>query len=416
MLIENIKNTVLQNSLPRLNETSTGDIAFQEKLISEILEFTLSESILDKMATVIPMSTPSMKFFSKKAYYAGSPTAKFDNQKVIKLQTLTPFNVGDIVTSGGFSAKITYQEENKILVEITAGTISIGNTLTSGAKNAVVKNIYSSAIALKKMFRSYSGPVLTADGEVLKPREINYKVKDTTLTAKTKKIKSVLTREAITDIRNQYGENAVTTIAQILAGEIRLEVQQEIFDYLRAISVECGDLVVTDRLGETDLIYAYSIIYTKLAKEIANISKRTGRDMVGFTIMSHQTIAALSASGALDLSKGGSNAQAGDKKNSDFIGKALGYINVIKSDYQDDEEVIVGYFAGNDTPGDAGLIFSPYTLNVVFEVNPDTGEENVIVYYRYAYSVNPFDEGTGINDSDYFSRYTVDFSQVQQLV
>jgi hypothetical protein len=415
---------VLENSKKaiQLSESSVGDISFQEQLLDKVIQYTYNNSILDKISSIVPLDGPIGKVYVQTANYAGnSKTAKENNTKVIKLTSTCPWTVGARIKKDGNNpeiATVRFVELNKVLLEfdVPGETFAVGDSITDGNNKETVKDVFSSRIAIKKVFNTYSGPFLTSDGEKLVPREINHSIRALTLTTQTRKIKSVLTREVIKDIQAQFGmENAVEIIAKTLAEEINNEVEQELFDYLRAIAREGGDLVVSDRDGSTDLIYAYTIIYTKIVKELADISKRTGRNIVGFAIASHRTVAALSASGALDLSKGGKTEQENVVTDTDYIGKALGYIDIIKSNYQDDEEVIVGFNAGKFKT-DSGLIFSPYNLTITTATNPETGEENLVVFYRYAFGRNPFDEGTGLNDSDFFCRFTVDYSQVKQVI
>lgn len=76
-------------------------------------------------------------------------------------------------------------------------------------------------------------------------------------------------------------------------------------------------------------------------------------------------------------------------------------------------DVIIGYKSKTDVLGDAGIIYSPYSIIPYYATDPETGNETLFTMIRYNFSRNILDNGTGTADSDYFRKFTVDFTNVK---
>lgn len=407
MNIEQLSNTIKANSVINEN-TESGDIAQAPSFVGKLIHQTYSKSILSKITSIIPLKAPVGYVYSMLAYYAGkSEDNDYYHSKVLFLSANYAGTLDTNITlSNGAVITVEYAEDKHILVKVVSGTVVSGATFSGITINAV----YSSKIAVKKLFEKYS----MVDTETKEPNRVNIEVKREFVETQTRKLKSVITQEAVQDIQSQYGENAEDVLADIMSSEVALEMDKEIIDYMRSIATIKSDLVLTNS-SIADLTYAYLSIASRINKELLGMSAKHGKNITGFVVTSNAVIAGLISAGLMAFGESGNLDNQILTDNDNTIGIMQQYVTVVQDKFATEDYVLVGWKQHGDgtngKDGNAGVIFSPYNIAVTEWNDPETGKINKMVLNRYGYVRNAYDEGGDIN-SDFFSTFNVDFSNL----
>lgn len=412
-IVEKISN----NSKILGEATQSADIATTPLFIDKLLRQTFANTILPQITSVIPLKSSQGYIFSLQSYYKGNGSliADFQNTKVLKFDSSQPFSKDDVITYTGGTAKVLYVEDFQILIELISGSLPTNNiTATCGANHSVIAQVLPSNLLIKKIFSNYSQLKSTADGEVLTEiNEIGHTVLKKLITTKTRKIKTSFTKEVIQDFQNMFGEDFESIVIDILSRELIEEVENEIFSYMSSIAVPTPDQVLNNQNGANPNYYVLSDITTRIFKEIANISETSGRNLDCFVITSSQVISMLASTGNLAWGKSGDITKQSKTRNSNYIGIALGVIDIFQNDFTTNpNEIIIGYKSKTDTIGDAGIIYTPYLFHPYFAIDPETGKETLFIMYRYNYTTNLIDNFTEGGKSDYFRKFNIDVTQV----
>jgi hypothetical protein len=159
--------------------------------------------------------------------------------------------------------------------------------------------------------------------------------------------------------------------------------------------------------GSVDVAYAMNAISTRINKEALELSKKHGKNFTGFIVTSGEIIAGLISSGAMTFAESGNMNIQIITDNDNRAGKMSQYLDVVQDKYADENYVLVGWKEKID--GNAGVIFSPYSLTTHEWLEPESGKVVTMIMNRYGYVRNAFDEGDAIS-SDFFSTFNVDFS------
>ena len=411
-MINNTVDTLIINSI--INESVAGDVATSPAFIGELLRQTFATSILPQITSVMPLTKPEGYIYTLQSYYQ-QENVHFDSVVYITLNTANAYVQDTEVSWNTGTGKIIYVEDSQYLLELITGTKPVNTTtITDGTTSTTVTEVLKPTTFIKKIFANYSKPNTTSSAEYDNNiNELGHTLKRQSIVAKTRKIKTTITKEVIQDFQAQFGESAQDIILEILQREITEEIENEIFNYMDSIALDTAPLMLTDLSGTNTLSLVYSDITTRIFKEIAQISKRTGRNLDCFIITSSEVIAALAASGALTWAKSGSMGEQSAKINSNYIGVAMGVLDVFQNDFPSNgNEVIVGYKSKVNNMGDAGIIYTPYMVMPYYSIDPETAQETLYVMVRYNFTRNLLDSGTATGDSDYFTKFNVDFTNV----
>lgn len=419
--INNIVDRLSDNAKVILESTNTGDMATTPLFIDKLLKQTFANTILPQITSLIPLKASQGYIFSLQSYYKGngsSLSANFENTKVLSFNTANSFVIDDIITYSGGSAKVLYVEPTQILIEVISGTNPVNNIVVSkGAYNITVATVLPSNLLIKKIFSQYSQPKNTNDSEsmITEVNEIGHTVIKKLITTKTRKLKTSFTKEVLQDFQNMFGESFEDLVIDILSKEIIEEVENEIFNYMSSIAVPTNELVFSNNPIESGSpnFYMLSDITTRIFKEIANISSTSGRNLDCFVITSSQVISMLASTGNLAWGKSGDISSQKTTRNSNYIGIALGAIDIFQNDFTSNpNEIIVGYKSKTEVIGDAGIIYTPYLFHPYFAIDPENGKETLFIMYRYNYTTNLLDNFTS-GGSDYFRKFNINIDGLQ---
>lgn len=379
-----------------LETTQSADIAQFNPILIPMLRRIAPSLISTEMFGVQPLTAPTGLVYCMRALYAGTEAdpVKRPTSQIVVLNDATAFAVnGKIASEGGVTGDIVFKEGNALLVKITSNSgedrfaagDNVDNAASYSAAETTVKSQTSNEALYKHVFKTWTGPVTTAQGEVLGTdmKEIGVTVERTSATAKTRKMKASFTREMAEDLQAQHGMDAVSLFTQIGSEEIILELNREAIDYADAKSVLGGVSTwnYTNADGRWE-VEKYQNLAAKISRTSRDIAKATRRGQGNWMIVDTATLTALEMSGRLDTT-------GVDPVMSSFAGIFNGYIKVFVDLFQDNTQVIMGYKGLNET--DAGVFYSPYVpLQITSGVTQEGDQPRLFFRMRYALTDNPF--------------------------
>lgn len=302
---------------------------------------------------------------------------------------------------------VEHSEDNKILVRIASGYFEPNQTIGT----ATILDVITNRNYIRRTFKNYSGPLITADGENLTNiPEISHELIGRTLEVKTRKLKSKVSQEVMEDLRNMYGEDFQKEVLENeFASEIIQSIDNEVISYLKSIATPVSDVVLKNSLGMQSGIAALSEdIYANLYKLTIDIMRNTKRKK-NFFVLADAATTALLLNSPLHAKP------REDKKNTYYMGEVGGLFDLYMDPYSIDHYVLVGYKSENSELGDAGLIFAPYMNTIHESVDSDTGKSVFFNTMRYDYISHPQDTTTGVSDSIFFKMFNIDMSDIPNL-
>lgn len=191
-------------------------------------------------------------------------------------------------------------------------------------------------------------------------QEAGLAIESTTITAKTRKLKSRWSLEAAQDLKNMHGLDIESEIVSMLQYEVGAEIDREIVNRMRALcTVGNGNLstVFVNSLSGTWEQEKFRALYTRIVKEAGQIAITSRRGPGNFIIASTNVITALDAVGNFLLSPTNSSPMElapGIAK----VGSIEGRFDVYRDTFAVNDYALVGY--KGPSPADAGIIYSPY--------------------------------------------------------
>jgi hypothetical protein len=390
-----------------LNETNSGDIGQFPEMIKPLLYKVYTESLVSELADIQQLTSPTGRIFTLFSNYGGQDADELNaaNSSVLVVSNGVGYAVDQVITTTTGNGTIVYLEGNNFLVKINSGYFTKTQTLDTTA--ITVDDVISNRNYVRKVFKNYSGPFTTANGEINLPLNIDHEVRGSTIEVKTRKIKSKVTQEVIQDIKAQFGEDLSK---DILANEFGSEMIQaidiEIINYLKTIATPISDVVLANSYAITggSLGDVGADIYANIYKLTVDIMRNTKRRKNFFVIADAATVGLMMASPLFIKPEGSST-------NSYFMGRVGGSYNLYLDPYSTDNYVLVGYKNENsDEMGDSGLIFAPYMSTIWDTTEPETGKAIFFQAIRYGYTANPQDTTTGNADSIFFKMFNVNIS------
>lgn len=413
-----IMKTLLENQARYMVEDSTslsGDVATFTKILVPAVRRIFPALFAKELVSVQPLSTPTGYVYAQRFFYKGSTTTPLtETMKVATFDTLAggTIDVGDVLASGGTVKYVEVHPDGVSGSMVVDGgtTVAGADSTDAGATTFVVTGVYSSQSAYKQILHNYSGPFSTADGEQLGDamNQVGFKIDKTTVTAKSRKLKSEYTVELIQDLLSQHGMNAETELLNLLQFEIQADIDREILAKVIADAKLSADVTVNSLDGRWEA-EKFAIIYTKILKLCEDIAIDTKRGSGNVGVFSPGVIAALSLTGKLKFSSIdlGNDATMGHPVNVAFVGTLDNGLKVYRDSFATEDYMLIGY--KGLTAADAGMFFAPYTpLQVQRAVNPVNLQPVIGLMSRYGLVENPLVEPSEGNP--YYRYATVDFT------
>jgi hypothetical protein len=393
-----------------LNETVTSDIAPFTSLLSDIIYKTYSKSLVGDIADVKPLTTPVGKIGTLYSVFTANVDLNTDkrNIKVLKIDNTNGYSIGDTISTSTGSAKILFMEsEGDLLIELISGHFN--NAQVTNENSANVISVITNRTYASRIFESYSNPT-TGTNEHLNPRELSFEMKFNNIETVSRKLKSVLTSEAIDDLRNTYGvEIANQFIIKEFASEIIYEIDMEVINYMKKIATPAPDLILTNSYGlQGDIMAVGNDIYANVFKNAMQIAKDTKR-IQNFFVLGDAASLALLMTNPLHVSP------ETEKNNVYYMGKLGEQYSLYLDPFATENYILIGYTNKYSEIGDSGLIYAPYSINTVEVPNSESGISNFHHIIRYGYTSHPQDTGTGEADSIFFRMFKVDMTDIRNL-
>lgn len=405
----NFLMSISENVNQSLNETVSADIAQFPNLISKIISKVYSKSLVGEIADIQPLTGPVGKVATVFSGYGGRPTSdvKLSNSIVVKVLDSTGFTVGGNIITSSASGVIEYIENNNMLVKMTMGHFSKGDftlgtitTITGTSSN----RFYASGV-----FKNYTLPNNSESSDI---NQMNTEIKLFTIEAKSRKMKAIISKEAITDMVKMYGVDITEDLlSDEFANEMIQEIDSEIIYYLRSIATSADDLVLANSLGmQSGLMDIANDIIRNIYHCAQQISSDTKRRQNFFIVADPKTIGLMMIS-PLQVQTDQSN------DNIYYKGRVGNLYELYMDPFADpdDNYCIVGYSNGFKGTGDSGLIYAPYINQIIEAEEYDTGKSIFFNLVRYGYTRHPQDTGTSINDSIFFKTFNIDMSGIKHL-
>jgi hypothetical protein len=270
--------------------------------------------------------------------------------------------------------------------------------------------------------------------------EMTFSIDQTSVEAKLKALKARYTHELAHDLRQIHGLDAETELANLLSGELNVEINREIVDTVfdqaiatGANSVTDADYVHASTIGGYDFfdyegVWALSGVYdiaasgdsqgrweqehykniigqiNRVAHEVA---LGTRRGLGNFVITTPSIAAALDMASALNTSEQARGGQplTNDNIGVTYAGRLLNRYDVYVDPYRATNDVLVGYKGSNSY--DAGYFYCPYVpLTMMKAQGEDDFQPRIGFKTRYGMKHNPFT--TGVADQNwYFRKFAV---------
>lgn len=384
------------------NATGAAVANFDPVLIKMVRRSMPQLMAFDLMG-VQPMSAPTGSIFAMRARYASQTGAE------------AGFNEANSGFSGaGTQAGDTSGFPKGFFVPDDAGTAGVDES------DPAVSTSYGTGMSTAAM------EALGVDNGTAW-NEMAFSIERVDVSAKGRKLKAKFSRELQYDLKNVHGLDAETELGNILAEEIRAEIDREC---LRTINVaaKVGAQKATkaglfDMTADSDgrwLVERFKGLLFQLEIEANAVAKATRRGKANRVICSSNVASALNMAGVLEYNPALAANLNVDEASATFAGVLLGRYQVFVDPYATVDYITVGYKGGN--AWDAGVYFCPY---LPLEMYRTTGEDNfqpaIGFSTRYGIIANPFDhnylnagvatpqagKGLGQGENSYFRKFAV---------
>ena len=205
--------------------------------------------------------------------------------------------------------------------------------------------------------------------------------------------------EMIDDVYSIFGEDATEILKTIAGNNLSDNLDKVIIDHMMSISTKKDAVTYDFSTGvHKDLI---SELVLKINQERLSMAKTLKRGLPKILIVS-PAVAALLITNKM-IAGNDSDYIAGSRDNIKFVGK-MGDMLVYMMDQADltiaTEFVMIAH--KSDIPGDASMMIIPiHEPKANIKRDKESGLFTLHYTQKYAYSRNPLDTGTTINDSDF---------------
>lgn len=280
---------------------------------------------------------------------------------------------------------------------------------------------------------SHGTGLTTAAGEQLGVQggtawnEMAFSIERVDVSAKSRKLKAKFSRELQYDLKNVHGLDAETELGNILAEEIRAEIDRECLRTIN-IAAKVGAQNATkpgmfDMVADSDgrwLVERFKGLLFQLEIEANAVAKATRRGKANRVVCSSNVASALNMAGVLEYNPALAANLNVDEASATFAGVLLGRYQVFVDPYSTVDYITVGYKGGN--AWDAGVYYCPYLpLEMYRTVGEDTFQPAIGFATRYGVIANPFDhnylnsgvptpqagKGLGQGENSYFRKFAV---------
>jgi len=395
--------------------TVASDVAQFTPIFMPLARRVQPALIANELIGVQPLSSPTGYVYSLAFRYTGMGANKDDRSsgrispvaggQIIKIpgNTLTK---GMVISADDVKdsklATVIYVEDEIVLIDSkvfsASGAVYDNADTPAQIGTLVVESTYSNELTFRKILKGYTGSLPTTQAELLgyDMSEVGFEIKQKTITAKSRKLKSEYTVEMYQDLKAMHGLNADEELMNIMAVEIQNELDREIVDTVNGWAAVASDFKIggTDASGSNRFeLENMAHLGLKIANESREIARLTRRGAGNILLVSPKVAT------VLEQIKGFKAIETKSTVKSTAVGVGvIGTFNKMKvvMDAFAESDYCTVLYKGSDRRDAIGY-YAPYVpVSFTRVVHPESGQPAIILNTRYGITENPLNEGEGM--------------------
>ena len=390
--------------------TVAGDVAQFTPIFMPLARRVQPQLIANELLGMQPLSSPTGFAYTLSFRYTGmgidaadktggriSPVA--GGQIIDVTVTGTAPVKGDTVLVAGVPATVIYVEGGTFLLDAKIG--SAGAILTDNAATPVdigtIDASYSNELTFRKILKGYTGSLPTSEAELLgyDMTEIGFEIKQTQITAKSRKLKGQYTLEMYQDLKSMHGLNADEELMNMMAVEVLNEQDREVVEAVNSWAAPAGDFKIggTTSTGSTRFeLEGMAHLGLKIANESKEIARLTRRGAGNVLLVSPKVAT------VLEQLKGFKIIESKSTVNASATGvSVIGTFNNMKvvMDAFASSEYCTVLYKGTDSRDAIGVFAQYVGISHQRVQDPASGQPAIILSTRYGLLENPLNTDTG---------------------
>ena len=374
--------------------------------------------IANELVGIQPMSMPTGYLFSIAFRYTGdgvNSASPVNNSTIIEVAA---DEAEKLKTEIGKNLKFDTKDDIPVLyvegkyVLVGAKDITTDMTPAAATTNTVanvptdILGVYSSELAFQKIFKNYTGPHTTAQGEGLATdmKEIGFSIEKKAIEAKTRKLKARYTIELYQDLKAIHGLNADEELMNIMGQEVEQELNREIIEFVNGLATITTDFNIKDIPGRYE-IEKFAHLSARIDQEALEIARWCRRGAGNVIIASPKVVSLLKALNGYKPIE--TKADIKIEANPAVVGTLDGR-KVIMDIFAKEDYVTILYKGANKA--DAAAFYAPYTpVSFTKITHQESGQPAIVLMSRYGIEANP------VSPETYVRTFKVDFKNVHSL-
>jgi hypothetical protein len=223
-------------------------------------------------------------------------------------------------------------------------------------------------------------------------KEVGFGIEKVLVEAKSRALKGKYTIEMLQDLRAMHGLDAEKEIMDLMAQELKLEIDREIVGAVNGIATATADATISTYSGRWE-IEKMRMLAIRLSNEARTIGTQTRKGAGNTLLVSPRVATILENIGTFVLAPVKSGIDSVISGVSPSVGTFDGRYKVITDNFADTDYATVLYKGASNK--DAGIFFAPYQGAAFQKVtDPVTGQPAVILKTRYGIVNNPMNPET----------------------
>ena len=374
--------------------------------------------IANELVGIQPMSMPTGYLFSIAFRYTGdgvNSASPVNNSTIIEV---TAEEADKLKAEIGKNLKFDTKDDVPVLyvegkyVLVGAKDITTDTNVTAATNNTVanvptdILGVYSSELAFQKIFKNYTGPHTTAQGEGLATdmKEIGFSIEKKAIEAKTRKLKARYTIELYQDLKAIHGLNADEELMNIMGQEVEQELNREIIEFVNGLATITTDFKIDSIPGRYE-IEKFAHLSARIDQEALEIARWCRRGAGNVIIASPKVVSLLKALNGYKPIE--TKADIKIEANPAVVGTLDGR-KVIMDIFAKEDYVTILYKGTNKA--DAAAFYAPYTpVSFTKVTHQESGQPAIVLMSRYGIEANP------VSPETYVRTFKVDFRNVHSL-
>ncbi len=404
-----LKNSAVEADKILAEGTVASDVAQFTPIIMPLVRRVYPNLIANELLGVQPMALPTGFIYALTNRYLGNDTiGDIDpNSKGQILIMATVPAVGDTVTGvdatgAAATAVVKYVEDDKVLVE-TAGNFLV--------PDANISAVYTNELAFGQVLKKYTGPMTTAQAEVLGDdmNQVGFDIARKSVEAKSRALKGRYSVEMYQDLKSQHGLSADDEIMSLISYEVQAELDREIVNFVNTNATQVANTFAPNIADGRWEIEKYRAQVISMKRQAVLVGLENKRGAANIAVVSPSVATMLDEVGSFKIATQDSSVKQP---------VAGGVAGVFDNKFK----IVVDQFATSDYATmlykgadrrDSMGFFAPYVpLSFTKVTKFETGQPAIIAKTRYALETVPGVETPISNDraKQYARSFGLDFT------